>query len=310
MPIDEMITVLQLSTWVTTVALLAMSALTLVLAQLRTFRRLLTHGFVSHTAVPAPAWIIKMLTVAEGRRISGFAVGGIVGVIAATYLVYFVGADRAQPATLFLLGSFAIAAVIGRAVASCLGALTSVSSTVRVANVRHRGVSDYLPAWALITTRITVASAVAMLAILTISPFVWDVQLAVFPTSFSVAAVVSALAVVLLILFEASTRIIARLPQRRESEIALAWDDALRSSAIRDLASATWLLGLFGLFFGIGEIALALSPVAPPGIATALAFNIVGTAALVAVLAMMLLPHTRRYAFRRLHPELIEKSAL
>lgn len=308
--LNDVIANVRLSTWVAAGALAAVSVLLLVLARWRPFRHLLAARFVRHVAAPLRALTTEDLSISESRRVSGAAAGGLIAVVAATYFVYLVGADRGGPATLFLVGSYAIGGVTGRSVAACLSIFASRSSSVRVANVRHRGVSDYLPGWARFTVRTAVALASVMLAIVAVSPSLWDLQRTVFPAVFSVAAFVTTLAVLSLVAFEFSSHLIADSPQRQDSEAGLVWDDALRSSAIRDLATSTWLLGMFGLFFGIGELALALSPGSTPGIATPAAFNIFGTAALIVTLGAMALPRTRRYTYSRLHPELIGQAPL
>ena len=89
----------------------------------------------------------------------------------------------------------------------------------------------------------------------------------------------------------------------------MAWDDLLRSSAVRDLATAAYLLGSFGFFFAVQEILMAINPVNPPFIASAAGFNLVGTFVVITAALEPLLRRPRQHILRRRYPDLVTVGA-
>jgi hypothetical protein len=298
------------STWLVSGGLIVLSIAVLTCARLGGPRKLVVRRLVSSIGLPVDERADQAVGAAQGRRAVGIAIGGVVGTVSATWFVWLVGADRDGPAPLFLIGAYAVAASLGRAVASISGEAKKLGGTDHVAHVRFRNLSDYIPGWERVAARTMVGVAIATLSFEMALPWIATDDLGqVFPETFSVAAAATLLAVVALIGFEVGGRLILRVRQSQGSELGLAWDDLLRSFAVRDLATAAFLLGTFGVFFAVQEVLMAMNPLDPPFIASAAGFNLVGTFVVIAAALESLLPRPRQHILRRRHPDLVSVGA-
>ena len=249
------------STWLVSGGLIVLSMAILARARLGGPRKVMARRLVSSIGLPVDERADQAVNAAQGRRAVGVAIGGVVGTVLATWFVWLVGADRGGPAPLFLIGAYVVAASLGRAVASISGEAKKLGGTDHVAHVRFRILGDYIPGWERVAARTMVGLSIVTLSFEMALPWIGtDVSGQVFPERFSVAATATFLAIVALIGFEVGGRLILRVRQRHGSESSLAWDDLLRSFAVRDLAIAAFLLGTFGVFFALQEVLMAWNP--------------------------------------------------
>ena len=292
-----------LSTWITAGLLLGACVLLRGATHVAAVQRRLVAHASSAAGLGLPQSAEPMVRAAQVRRVRGFSGGGILGVIIAVVFVYLLGADRGGPATMFLLGGFVIVGALGGAIASVAGEVTRTGDGERVAHGRRARLADYVPRWERVGVRLTVALSLAVVGVLVLLPRFRELQITVFPQSFSLAVVVSGLAVAALAAFEIGGRLLVARPQTTASEQELAWDDALRSAALQDLVIAVFILGAFGAFSGIQEIEGALRPRMAGGLGSVEAVNLFGLAVLAAGAAASVLTSPRRHARRTLHAD-------
>ncbi|GAA3892136.1 hypothetical protein GCM10022381_37320 [Leifsonia kafniensis] len=221
-------------------------------------QRMLTRRSQHAVGLPLPASLTDIVRLRQVRRVRAFIIGGLAGLLISTAFVWFVGADRSSPALLMLLCGFAVCGALGTSIAALVGEATRSNEGVRVAHLSRRQLSDYVPRWERVLVWTAVALSTALVVLLALLTAFADLRLSVFPESFSVAALLTCLAVLALGAFELGGRLIIGRRQATESELELAWDDSLRSGAIRDLLTAAFLLGAAGIGAGITEIGLAI----------------------------------------------------
>jgi hypothetical protein len=299
---SDMVFHVALSTWIAAGLLVGSCVLLWVSTHVPAVQRRLVVRASSAAGLGLPQASEPMVRAAQVRRVRGFSGGGVLGVIVAVFFVYLLGADRGGPATMFLLGGFVIVGALGGAIASVAGEVTRTGDGERVAHGRRARLADYVPRWERVGVRLTVTLSLAAVGVLVLLPRVRELQVAVFPQSFSLAVVVSGLAVAALAAFEIGGRLLVARPQTTPSEEELAWDDALRSAAILDLVAAAFLLGAFGAFFGIQDIAMAVRGTGG-GLASVEAVNLFGLAVLGAGAAASVLTSSRRHFRRTLHAD-------
>jgi hypothetical protein len=305
-----MLAEVQLSTWLVSGILLFLSAAMIVCAKVSGARRAMASRLAAAVDLPVDESVRRSIETAQCRRLIGAAVGGAFGTVMATWFVFFVGADRSGPASLFLIGAYAVGAALGRGAASATGEIAKPIVGIHMANARHRELRDYIPRWERIVTRTAMMTSLAALALETVVPLLTTRNIGqVFPETPSVAALITLIAIVALIGFEVGGRLIVRIHQIQGSATSLAWDDVLRSAAVRDLAAGAFLLGAFGTFFGAQEVAMALSPLGRPFFATVAGFNVVGGIVVVAAAIEVFLPRPGRHIIRRRYPELVKIGA-
>ncbi|WP_104099681.1 hypothetical protein [Cryobacterium sp. M96] len=300
---SNMIFHVAVSTWTVAGLLVGSCVLLWVLTHVPAVQRRLVAHASTVAGLGLPHASHPMVLAAQVRRVRGFSGGGFLGVIVSIFLVYFIGADRSGSATVFLLGGFVIVGVLGGAIAAVAGEVARTGEGERVAHGRRTRLADYVPRWERVGVRGTVFLNLAVVGVLILLPVFWKLQLSVFPQSFSVAVVVAGLAVALLAAFEIGGRIVVARPQTMASEQELAWDDAMRSAAILDLVAAAFLLGAFGVFFGLQEIAMAVRPGIGGGVASVESFNLFGLVVLGAGAAASVLTSSRRHFRRTLHAD-------
>lgn len=308
--VADMLAEVRFSTWLVCGVLLLLSGAMIVCATVSGARRATTSRLAAAVGLAVDESDRRSIETAQRRRLIGAAAGGAVGAIAATWFAFFVGADRGGPAPLFLIGAYAVGAAVGRAAASATGEVAKPIDGIHLANARHRELGDYIPRWERIVTRTAAVMSLVALAFEMVLPLLATQDIGrVFPEIPSVAALITMVAIVALIGFEVSGRLIVRAHQIQGSATSLAWDDILRSAAVRDLAAGAFLLGVFGTFFGIQEITEALSPLSQTLIPTVVGFNVVGGIAVAAAAVEVFLPRPRSHILRHRYPELVKIGA-
>ncbi len=298
----DMVVDVAASTWVVAGLLLGMCVLLRVLTHVTVVQRGLVARSSAAAGLGLPHSLEPVVRAAQVRRVRGLSGGGFLGVLVSVVFVYLIGADRSGPATLFLLGGFAIGGALGSAIAAVSGEVHRTADGERVAHGRRACLADYVPLWERVGARIAVLLSLTIVGVQVALPAFGGLPLTVFPESFSVAVVVSGLAIAALAVFEIGGPLIVARPQTTGSELELAWDDALRSAAILALVAAAFLLGCFGSFLGIQEIAMAVRG-AGGGLASAVAFNVFGVVVLGGGVMTYIRTSRGRYSLRTLHAD-------
>jgi hypothetical protein len=116
------------------------------------------------------------------------------------------------------------------------------------------------------------------------------------------AAALTLLSVASLVLLEVFGRRIVERPQPAGSPAELAWDDALRSVALRDLVTAPIAVGLYGVTLGIVALANAL-PISAVAAAVLSGVAMCTFAAVVLALVVSITNKPQQHYLRRLWPE-------
>ncbi|PRY64320.1 hypothetical protein B0I08_11327 [Glaciihabitans tibetensis] len=247
------------STWITAAIVGLVLLVLAIVAMLPSGQRFLLARASRSAALPVPPHLEREVLRPQLHRIGGLVIGGLVGLFTTTVFVWYIGADRGSPAVALLIAGSAVGASFGASVVGLGGALSRGSEGIRVAHAHRRGLRDYAPFRERIVVRLTVLVATAIVVVTTILSTSGDFLLALFPAAFSPAAIVTALALIALGAFEIGGRFIAQRPSATTSELGLAWTDTLRSGAIRGLAASAFLLGMFAVLFGFGEIVAAVA---------------------------------------------------
>ena len=244
---------------------------------------------------------VRLERTVSGRlmaRERGGSLGGLVFTVAATAAFHFeVGVNNDSDLTsMFIVGATFAGVGAGTAVATLTGSATIASDRPRVARARAVSVSDYLAPLELVGARAVVIASVVVLLVSAVlsAPGTGG---ALFPIAFF--AIFGAIA---LALFEVASRRIVDLPQPAGSTAELVWDDAIRASSLRDLATAPLALGAYCLVFG--AVGIAESSTDP--VAVTISYVVGGIFALVALAAAIFSIATRpqRYFLDRLWQDL------
>jgi hypothetical protein len=190
-------------------------------------------------------------------RLRGGMIGGLVfTAIAAAAFQWQAGAVVDSDLTgLFVIGTAFVGLGAGTAVAALTGSVTIAPDQPRVARSGAVAVKDYLAPLELVGARVVVVGAVLLLAYALVVRD--DIGAAIFGVAFFAVTAVIALA-----LFEVVSRRIVDQSQPAGSTAELVWDDAIRSSTLRDLVTAPLALGAYCLIFGAFGVAEAANPAA------------------------------------------------
>jgi hypothetical protein len=235
-----------------------------------------------------------------GRRAVAGPLGGLfaLAIIVAGLSAVGVSEDDDFAATWVLVGGFFVGIAIGSAANALTDRGAAPAGSVNYARAEAVQLSDYVAPVERQGARIVVVAAVVVVGILSMLSATADES---GLTGLSGALVVVAFGVVALALFELGSRHLLARGRPAGSPTELAWDDALRSSALRDLVTAPLALGFYGLLVLGGELANGYEgDTATAGMALLVAIVVVGFAALVFVLVT----RPQRYFLRRLWPEL------
>jgi hypothetical protein len=245
----------------------------------------------------------ELLASVERRVVRRDVAGPLGGLFALAIIVAGLSAVGVSPdddfaATWVLVGGF----FVGIAVGSAANALTDRSGppagAVNYARAEAVRLSDYVAPIERQGARGVVVASVVVGGILSVLSATDD-QTGL--TGLSGALVVVAFGVVALVLFELGARRLLARGRPAGSPTELAWDDALRSSSLRDLVTAPLALGFYSLLVLGGELANGYTgQAATAGMALLIGIVVVGFAALV----VTLITRPQRYYLRRLWPEL------
>ncbi|WP_411698138.1 hypothetical protein [Conyzicola sp.] len=235
-------------TWFVAIVVAAVLVALFALTFVPFFSRYTSYRYSVDIRVDLPARLepgVSSRFVAQGR---GATIGGLSFAVAAVLALQggiLVG-DGPSSSLWLVFGAVLVGSLVGSTVAAFTGSTAIASDQPRVARSRAVSVADYLSplervgAWVLVG-----ASVVA-----TVAMSVIGVGGAVFPV-----ALLAGLGAVTLVMFEvASSRIVDR-SQPAGSTADLVWDDAMRSSILRDLISGSLALGGLGLILGAVQLA-------------------------------------------------------
>lgn len=221
-------------------------------------------------------------------------VGGAIGILVSAFVI---STQTADPGALETM-SIAAAAFAGPALAVSITTLlttrTPADSRVRYARSQAVELSDYVPA-----TERWLARGPATLAVLYFAAWGLGVWFELIPSGGRAAliggAILSAISVASLLIFEIAGRRIVAMGNRVGSPEELVWEDAIRSQTVRDITSAPALVGLYAIVYSL------------PYLLDQGFLGWIGVAASAGVLVVLLITITlrpERHFLRRLWPEL------
>ncbi len=225
------------------------------------------------------------------------AVGALIGLAAGTALV-LVGDLGFNAGAWLVNGGFFIGLGIGVSASSLVALDRPSEPTVRVARSRDITLSDYLAPHELIPTRILVVVAAAL------APAVWLVprDAVVLPALFPAAPLVALLAVGAAVVLEVGGRAVIARPAPAQTAEQLAWEDALRATALRQMLTAPLTLaGVSIIWSGFG--ALTLLPPSVGQIVLGITMPVLMTG-LIVVAVLSIVSRPQRYFLRHLWPDL------
>ena len=240
----------------------------------------LEHAVSSRLIARERGAIIGALVVG-GAAVAGFATG-------------IVGGFEPGVTTLFVVGAVFAGVGLGTAVAALTGKKQVPSDQPRVARSGVATVGDYISPLERVGAWVVVAIAVSV-AVWTAFVDPGSGRLVVPTALFAVTAALT------LVLFEVASRRIVEASQPAGSTAEMVWDDALRSSAIRDLVTAPLSLGVYGTVFGVFSLADRSAGAAAVAGYLGVGFVIAGLAA---TLLATVVSRPRRYFITRLWPNL------
>jgi hypothetical protein len=235
-----------------------------------------------------------------GRRAVAGAVGGLaaLAIIVAGLSTVRVSEYDDFAATWVLVGGFFVGIAIGSAVNVLTEPRRAAGESLQYARAEAVDLGDYVAPIERQGARIVVvASVVVGAALAVLSATVDEGGL----SGLGGALVVVAFGLAALVLFEVGSRRLLARGRPAGSPTELAWDDALRSSALRDLVTAPLALGFYSLLVLGGELANRYTgDVAVAGAVFLVVVIVGGFAALVFVMVT----RPQRHYLRRLWPEL------
>ena len=246
--------------------------------------------------VDLPARLEGAVSARLMTQVRGTSMGVFVAMAVATLVVFFeIGGDSRLTIWL-IVGAVGAGAATGVAVAAFTDSPKIATDGPRIARSGAVSVGDYIHPAERIASRGVIALAVVVAIISTVA-LGSNAAGSVFPTvAFAILGVIS------LALFEVVSRRIVDRPQPAGSTAELVWDDAIRTSTLRDLLAAPLVFGVYSFFFGIaGLLIAAAGPTAP---AAADLTGIVSTIALLAITFYSRAVRPQRYFIGRLWPNL------
>ncbi len=239
-------------------------------------------------------------------RERSIAIGGGLGLLAAINACLFMPGFGEYGFA--VLGTF-ILALVGVAGGAAVSALTTTrdlpGDVPRIARLTTPTVRDYLPPLESVSATVSVALGVAS----TGAAIVAGVAISgASVADFVLPLVVAALAVVSVVAVSAVSRRIVERGQRAGSTLELAWDDAIRSTALRDLIGVPLILGLAAILVPmvvlIEDIPLVQPYSSADNVLVFVAMGVVGLVLLVALTIALVSVSSRpeRHYRRRLWP--------
>jgi hypothetical protein len=243
------------------------------------------------------------------RRLSRRAVAGALGGLVALPVVVAVlslveppaPGDSDFAATFVLVGGYFAGIAVGSAANALTEPRAARESSVNYARAQAVELSDYVAPIERLGARVAVALSVVLGGVLTALAAIIGDSRGSDGSGFVGSIIIVALGLLSLVLFEVGSRSLLSRGRPASSPTELAWDDALRASALRDLVTAPLALGTYGLLAVGGELANGYGgATSVVGAAVLIAIVVAGFAALVFATVTRL----QRYYLRRLWPEL------
>jgi hypothetical protein len=230
--------------------------------------------------------------------------GALAGLALGVLFLLVRGADDSSAAasTWLLLGAY----FAGLAVAIAVWAIRLPSLRVdgpRIARTGAVGVPDYLSSFERNGARVCVALSIVVLAVAAILHAA-GVSTGGSPL-LSIGAIIVALGVASLVLFEFATRRILSRGQPAGTPTELAWDDALRAGTARDIVTAPLCLGLWSIVFMLSDSLTATS--APSWLLGAAALAVFAAVIVIASIAVAQKP--QQHYLRRLWPDVASAAS-
>ena len=213
----------------------------LVLNSSRAFLAGSANRLGTFVGLTAPDNLATQIADRNGRRGRAVSLGAIVGTAVPVILivtgVIATSGRNGDPADLWFIIGGAVGGIGVGAAISALRAKPVVPEGERFARAGAVTLEDYIAPVDLIGSRVAVGiSVVVLIAAAIVAP----------STALSVGGIVIALGVVALVFFEVVIRRILDRAQPVGSPAELAWNDALRARAMRDVAGAPMCLGVWG----------------------------------------------------------------
>lgn len=232
---------------IASIALLVAIALSFVPA----LRSAAAYRFARSVGLNLPPELESSVSARLTRRLRGGCFGAMVAATAAFATVEFWSdLDEAPLVALFLVGAVFAGYAVGAAAASLRSADHS-PDRVRVARARAVGVPDYVAPVELVGARVAVGTGVLVAAVVA-----GDATTGSPPTgNAGIAILLAVTGVVTLVAFEFVSRRIVRRSQPAGATIELVWEDAIRSSLLRDIVTAPLAFGLYAAIYGAIDLA-------------------------------------------------------
>jgi len=230
------------------------------------------------------------------------SIGAAIAVAAAVAFFVLSSAAPSQLTGLLIVGAAFAGIAIGAGVSAATASAATAPGEARVARLRAVSVRDYLAPLELLGARVVAGLAVVTaIAVIALTPFADgdDAANVVVITALGVTAGVS------LALFELFSRRIVDRPQPVGTPVELAWDDALRSSTLRDIVTAPLLIGVYTVMYGFIEISdrVGVASDSFVGFAVAAGVFMLVLAALLILAIVSIVSRPQRHVIRRLWPD-------
>lgn len=193
-----------------------------------------------------------------------------------------------------IVGATVTGLCVGTAVAAFIGGPVADPDAPRVARSGAVTVADYLHPVERVVARLLVVLAATVVT--------WSLLAAPESATTTPLVVLAVLGVASLVLFEVVSRRVVERSQPAGSTADLVWDDALRSSTLRDLVSAPVALGAIGVLFGAVQLITAGG--ALDGSTAAETVGVLTPFLVIAVSLYSRAAGLQRYFLRRLWPNL------
>lgn len=263
-------------------------------------RRFWTRSFARSAGLALPDALAPLIVPRIMRTVRASALGGAVGEALAIGGALLL-AGSGLPAIALVLGGFLSGAGVGAAIAAVGTPRPLGAEERRYARGAAVTVRDYLSPLELVGARVVVVLAVLAWPA---GVFADIAGMRSGSASSVVVGLLVLLSVLALVLFEVGARRVLGRGQPAGSETELAWDDALRASALRSLVTAPLCLGLWTTIL-IGGRFLDITgdqPPRSPGWWVGEVLTLASLVALVAVLVIALISRPQHHYLRRLWP--------
>ena len=253
--------------------------------------------------------VLPMVRRRVAQRTRGTTIGSVAGMLVGVVILSNdVSLAQSSLSGPFVLGMVFAGLSVGAAVTAAISGTQLRGDEVRFARSEATGLSDYVAPIERHGARIVVALVAAML-LLSLTLSVTGLANFAAPIPLTGGGILGVLAVAALVLFELHGRWIVSRGQRVGSPAQLSWDDALRSTLLRDLAMAPIALGFYGFVVAITELSHALAAAGTHQVGIMIAGNIGFSVALYAAILVgifVIVSKPQRYFRLRLWPNLAE----